>query len=170
MKSQFPYQIVTFLDQQPERNEPVYDGQNGWYPQVALKRRFTLRDTTEQEFIDNLRKFFGSIEKLAISAGELVKPDRMPVRVVHITNQDELKSLHSKILEEFSDKIVSKFPDREGDNYYPHITAEYGDKFVIPYERFTNRAFDVNNIWLLKDLDGEDSVAYALVYRHDLHI
>ena len=165
MKSQFPYQIVTFLDQQPERNEVVYGGENGWYPQVALKRRFTLRDTTEQEFIDDLRKFFGSIEKLAISTGELVRPERIPVRVVDVVNQDELKDLHMRILEKFDHHIVSKFPDREGDNYYPHVTAEYGGKFVIPYERFTDRTFDLHNIWLLKDVDSEDSVAYAKIYE-----
>ena len=170
MKSQFPYQIVTFLGQQPERNEPVYGGENGWYPQVALKRRFTLRETTEQKFIDDLGKFFGGIGKLAISTGELIKPERMPVRVVDIVNQDELKDLHMRILEQFDHHIVSKFPERESENYYPHITAEYGGQFVIPYERFTNQTFDVSNIWLLKDVDGGDSVAYALVYRHDLHI
>lgn len=94
----------------------------------------------------------------------------MPVRVIEITNQDELKSLHMQIIEDSGKNIVSRFPDREGNDFYPHITAEYGGKFVIPYERYVNRVIDVNNIWLLKDVDGEDSVAYALVYRHDLHI
>lgn len=41
MNLDFPYQLTTFLDEEPAIGEPVYYGENGWYPQIALKRRLS---------------------------------------------------------------------------------------------------------------------------------
>lgn len=163
MQSEFPYQIVTFLDRQPNVNEPVYSGKNDWYPQVAIKRRFRLTNITEEAFTERLRQFFASIDLPLIETGKLTKPERMPVQVIHIANQDDLKQLHIDLIDSFSAYINSKFPEREGGNYYPHITAEYDGKFVIPVDEYENKSFSMNNVWLLKDVSDDNSLAFAKI-------
>lgn len=163
MQFEFPYQIVTFLDKEPELNEPVYYGGNGWYPQIAIKRRFKLDGVSENEFIQELKGFFDRTNTPAVSTGDLVKPERIPVQVIHASNQFELKNLHENVLDSFGAKIVSRYPDREGKNYYPHITAEYDNQFVIPVGDYINKSFDISNIWLLKDVGDENSLAYRKI-------
>lgn len=163
MQFEFPYQLVIFLDKEPKQNEPVYYGDSDWYPQVAVKRRFKLNGTAEEEFIRTLTEFFNETDMPTISTGELVKPDHMPVRVISIRSQHELKDLHEKIISSFGAETVSRYPDREGVNYYPHVTAEYNGEFVIPIDEYTNKSFAVNNVWLLKDVDSENSVAYRKI-------
>lgn len=163
MYLEFPYQIVTFIGKEPTQGEPVYNGSNGWYPQVAIKRRFKITGIQEDQFIEELRSFFTHYQLPHIETGALVKPERMPVRVIHIVNQSDLKTLHSDILLAFSDSIASRYPEREGDNYYPHITAEYDGTFVLPVEEYERKAFPISNIWLLKDLADANSVAYIKI-------
>ncbi len=163
MQFEFPYQIVTFLDEEPRLNEPVYYGDHGWYPQMAIKRRFKLDGITEDKFVEELKDFFSKTKMPVISTGDLIKPERMPVQVIHIDNQTELKNLHEDLLNNFRAKIISRYPDREGKNYYPHVTAEYDGRFVIPADEYTNKSFEINNIWLLKDVDDENSLAYRKI-------
>lgn len=164
MELEFPYQIVTFLDNEPSRGESVYNGENGWYPQVTLKRRFKLENISEHKFIDELKAFFESIDYLSIITDALTKPERMPVQVIHIANQEDLKQLHNRLLEQFSAKITSRYPNREGDNYYPHVTAEFENKFVIEVDKYSHKEYKLKNVWLLKDLEDENSVAYTKIY------
>lgn len=160
MHLEFPYQIVTFLDKEPKINEPVYYGTNGWYPQLALKRRFKLQDIDGSQLVQLLQPLASQHSELQIVTGSLVKPEHMPVRVVDIKNQDELKSLHKQILTRLNADIVSRYPDREGEDYYAHITAEYNDDFVINPDKYTNKQFTLKNIWILKDIGDENSLAY----------
>lgn len=163
MSLEFPYQIVIFLNKEPQPNESVYYGENGWYPQMTIKRRFKLDGISEEEFIEGVKKFFENIELPVVTTGELAKPDRMPVQVIDIKNQDEMKSLHQSLLETFKNEITSRYPDRENDNYYAHITAEYNGELVIPTEEYTNKEFRTENIWLLKDVTDENSLAYIKI-------
>tara|TARA_B100001250_G_C19528560_1_gene669281 strand:- start:192 stop:686 length:495 start_codon:yes stop_codon:yes gene_type:complete len=163
MELEYPYQIVTFFNKEPEQNESVYYGTHGWYPQMALKRRFKLNGTTEEQFIEELKSFFVKTNVIKIHTGELIKPERMPVHVIHINNQDEIKKLHEKILNKFGSSMTSRYPDREGKDYYPHVTAEYNGKFVIPVYECTNKTFDLNNVWLLKDVEDENSLAFVKI-------
>lgn len=163
MQFGFPYQIVTFPDSEPELNEPVYYGNHGWYPQMAIKRRFKLDGVSEEKFIEELKDYFDKTDLPAILTGNLVKPKHMPVQVIYANNQVELKSLHEKLLNEFGKKINSRYPDRENENYYPHITAEYDGQFVIPVNNFIDKSFEMNNVWLLKDVGDENSLAYRKI-------
>ena len=163
MELEFPYQVTTFLTREPQTNEPVFYGSNGWYSQVTLKRRFKLDDITEDKFIHDLRDFFASNDLPIIQTDDLVKPERLPVHVINVTNQKEMKSLHMKFIEKFRDKIVSRYPERDGDNYYAHITVEYNDEFVLPVDDYTHKEFSASNIWLLKDVASEDSLAYVKI-------
>ena len=163
MQLEFPYQIVTFLDKEPEPNEPVYYSSNGWYPQLALKRRFKLVQTNEESLVESLKEFFGKRDSTNIETGALIRPDLMPVRVIEIINQAELKDLHTELIEHLRVMITSRYPDREGENYYAHITAEYNDEFVFPVDEYTNREFPLDNVWLLKDVDDENSLAHIKI-------
>jgi len=162
MQLEFPYQIVTFLGNEPAVNEPVYGGENGWYPQLTLKRRFKLNGLSEEVLVESLKQFFSSVG-LIITTGTMIKPERMPVRVIEIMNQDELKDLHLRLIDSLGDSIISRYPERDGVNYYPHITAEYNDKFVIPVDEYTNKQLPLTNVWLIKDFDDEDSHAYIKI-------
>jgi len=164
MQADFPYQIVTFLDDEPKQKEPVYYGAHGWYPQLALKRRFKLNHVSEEYFIAKLKEFLSNISELTVFTGEPVKPEHMPVHVISVKNQEELKSFHNKLLDYFANEIISKYPEREGQNYYPHITAEYNGKHVISTDKYTDRAFNTKNIWLLKDVDDDNSQAYIKIH------
>lgn len=163
MELEFPYQLVTFLDKEPHVNEPVYYGEHGWYPQIALKRRFKLNKTDEEDFIKSLKEYIDTIEPFTIATGGLIKPERMPVRVIEIVNEDVLKHFHTQLINNLNDVIISRYPERDGDNYYPHITAEYGDTFVIPVNDYVNKQFSLSNVWLLKDVGNENSQAFVKI-------
>ncbi|HEY8992878.1 MAG TPA: hypothetical protein VIM37_03465 [Candidatus Microsaccharimonas sp.] len=163
MNLEFPYQIVTFLDREPQVGEPVYYGENGWFAQLALKRRFKLNEINENQLIQSLTTFFNESSQPNIVTGLLVKPERMPVQVIDIVNQDALKTLHKQLVANLGESIVSRYPERDGENYYAHITAEYGDTFVIPADEYVDKKFDFDNVWLLKDIDDENSKAYVKI-------
>ena len=163
MEQERPYQIVTFLGDEPTVNEAVYYGENGWYPQLAIKRRFSFNTNDEDVLVRTLRIFFANTSSIHFETGELLKPERMPVRVIDIPSQDALKLLHLDLIKHLGDSIVSRYPDREGENYYAHITAEYNDEFVIPVEEYTDRVFSLTNVWLLKDVGDENSLAYVKI-------
>lgn len=163
MQLEFPYQIVTFIGEEPTQGESVYSGSNGWYPQIALKRRFKIVGIQEDQFVQELQTFFADHILPYIETDALTKPEHMPVHVIPVANQIALKTLHNDILHTFPDSIISRYPEREGDNYFPHVTAEYDGAFVIPVQDYERKTFPINNIWLLKDIASEDSVAYAKI-------
>lgn len=163
MDLEFPYQITTFLTREPLPGEPVFYGPNGWYSQVTLKRRFKLNGMAEDAFINKLQDFFTHNNLPTIKTDSLTKPERMPVHVITVSNQAEMQSFHMKFVETFKDALVSKYPERDGDNYYPHITVEYNDEFVLPIDEYTDKEFSTSNIWLLKDVTDEDSIAYTKI-------
>lgn len=161
MKLEFPYQIVTFLDREPQAGEPVYYGDDGWFAQVALKRRFKLQGIDESQLVQLLQSTVTG--DIPIKTGLLMKPERMHVRVIDIENQDEIRSLHRKLVTKLGDNVISRYPDREGINYYAHITAEYDGEFVIPVDNYADKEFELNNVWLLKDIEDENSRAYIKI-------
>lgn len=160
MNLEFPYQLVTFLDQVPNIGEPVYGGENGWYAQIALKRRFKVVGLSEEEAIQKIERYCKNTKNFTIKTGDLVSTDRMPVQVVEVAPSEEVMAFHSDFITYIGEQLVSRYPDREGENYYPHITAEYNGKMVIEPELFTYKEFQIKNIYLLKDINGENSIAY----------
>lgn len=160
MNLEFPYQLAAFLDEIPNIGEPVYGGESGWYPQIALKRRFKVTDISEEEIVQKIEQFCGGIKSFVIQTGDLVSTDRMPVKVTEVVPSDEVMAFHNDFIAYMGDQLISRYPDRDGANYYPHITAEYGSKMVIEPDLYTNKEFQIKHIYLLKDIDGEDSTAY----------
>ena len=156
----YPYQMVAFLLAEPEIGESVYNGSNGWYPQIALKRRFRVVDTGEDDMMKQIAEFCQNHDPLEIQSHSLVKPDHMPVKVIEVEYTNQLKNFHLGFISLFGDKLISRYPERDGENYYPHITAEYWNKLVIDVEDYSNKTWILNRVCLLKDIKDEDSKAY----------
>lgn len=160
MSPEYPYQLVSFLDKEPVISEGVYQGENGWYPQIALKRRFRSMD--EASLLSIITEFTSSQAALKLKTGQLVKPEKMPVRVIEILNSSDIKQFHLDFIDYMGSSIESQYPERDENNYLPHITAEYGDKLVINVDTFILKSFNVDRVCLIKDGDDMDShvVAY----------
>ena len=159
MVANFPYQIVTFLKNSPSIGEPVYNGSNGWYAQLALKRRFTIIDMNEDELIDKVQRYCSEIRSFSIQIKSYVKPSRIPVGILEVCQTDELVAFHNGFIHFMDDKIISKYPDREGVNYLPHITADYDGVDVIDRAQYQNQDFKIESVWILKDIGTVDSAA-----------
>lgn len=160
MELEYPYQLVAFLDAEPAIGEPVYGGKKGWYPQIALKRRFRVEETSDKEMLETMMRFCLERQPLQIHTKSLVKPEHMPVKVLEVEHTDQLKDFHLSFISLFGDKLISRYPERDGKNYYPHITAEFWDKIVIDVEKYSNKTFTLKKVCLLKDSKDEDSQAY----------
>lgn len=159
--SEFPYQLTVFLDRVPEIGEPVYSGKNGWYAQVAIKRRFKLVAGDESVLVALLENYFSYVPLLNITTLEAQSNDRMPVRFIEVEQSNELMTLHDDLMMFLGKKIVSRFPERDGENYFPHVTAEYEGVDVIDVERYSNRNFLIKSIALLKDETDSNSILKA---------
>lgn len=155
---EYPYQIVAFLDAEPEKGQLIYGDENGgWLAQVALKRRFALKDINEAEFVQQLRKYYESVPAFEIKTSELQKPERMPVEIIPVLEPSAATKFHQDFLKRFGGEIISKYPDREGENYFPHVTAQYWEKYVIDVPEYQNKNFTINSVWLVKDVSGEQN-------------
>jgi hypothetical protein len=161
MNLEYPYQLAAFLDNEPAIGENVYYGEYGWYPQIALKRRFKVTGMTEKEFLSVLSEFCNAKVPLTIHTGELIQPERMPVKILEVKATPELLAFHNNFIKFIGNALESRYPERDGVNYLPHITAEYNDTMVINADRYINCKFQIEKVFLLKDIDNENSVAHA---------
>lgn len=159
MKDDFPYQIVAFLGDNPEIGEGVYNGPRGWFAQIALKRRFNLAGVSKSEIVNRISNFCEAQQPLTISVGNLIKPERMPVYVLEVEKSESLMRFHKSLIKALGTELVSRYPERDGENYLPHITSEYDGKYVIASDQFKNREYLITKICLLKDISN-DSLAY----------
>lgn len=160
--SEYPYQLVCFLAEEPAVGAAVYSGENGWYPQVALKRRFKFLGMDEDAGLLYVEEFCRQAnEGLKFTSGDLTSDDRMPVKYIQIKDEtDVVSGFHRRLIGFMGDRIESRYPDREGSSYMPHITAEYNGEMVIDVDKFTNKDFVIDRVCILKDVEGENSVAY----------
>lgn len=164
MSPEFPYQLATFLNKEPTIGEPVYGGKNGWFAQIALKRRFKIVGISEQELIAKIEQFCTLEQVMHIKTGKLVQLERMPVQTIEVQSAPELMAFHRDFIAFMGNSIISRYPERDGAHYLPHITAEYNDQMVIDIDTFTDKDFVIRKIFLLKDArdptNSKDSVAY----------
>jgi hypothetical protein len=161
MNLEFPYQLVAFIGPQPAIGEPVYSGTNGWYPQIALKRRFKMIDIDEDDMLADIERYCHGVDSFDIQTGDLASPDRMPVRVIQVAPDEPLMQFHQNFITHMGNQLVSRYPEWDGHNYYPHITAEFGGKAVIDTQPYANKKIHIQYAYVLKDVDDENSVAYA---------
>ena len=154
------YQLVTFFDRIPEPNEYVYQGSNGWYPQVALKRRFVFNGLTEEEGLAKIEEYVGQTTSFEIKFGDRVRPDHMPVEVIEVVDSPEVISFHRNFIKYMGETIISGHPDREDENFYPHMTVTWKGEDVVKTEEFANQQRMAAAVWVLKD-DGDDGDSRA---------
>lgn len=166
MAEHFPYQIVAFLDGEPEIGESAYNSPRGWFPQIALKRRFRLNNEPEQKIIESLQLFCAASQPLIIHVGNLVQPERMPVHILEVHRSDRVITFHHDLIRALGENLLSRYPERDGNNYLPHITVEYDGKFVVNSNKYENRDYTLSRVCLLKDTDGDDAVAYRYFELH----
>ena len=155
----FPYQLVIFFDREPEVGELVYQGDNGWYPQVALKRRFAFTDLGETEGMAKIEQFVSRQSPFLIEFGRRVKPDHMPVEVIEVAPAKSARAFHQEFITCMGSTIVSKFPEREGLNFYPHMTVTWDGLIVVREGLYEGQKREATYVWVLKDYAG-DSRAY----------
>ncbi len=160
MNLEYPYQLTTFIDIEPKIGESVYYGERGWFPQIALKRRFKAMGISEAELIEMISHYCKSRTSFIIQTGKLVKPERMPVRVLEVDDlHGYLIDFHKDFISYMEKSMSSRYPDRDGVNYQPHVTAEFNGQMVIDDKKFTDKLYEINRVFLLKDVDNENSVA-----------
>lgn len=161
MNLESPYQLTAFIDNEPKIGEPVYYGEHGWYPQIVLKRRFKVASISEGELIEMISSYCNSRTSFLVQTGQLIKPDRMPVKVLEVKDIDDyLVDFHNDFISFMGNAILSRYPERDGVNYLPHVTAEFNGEMVIDDKKFADKVFEINRIFLLKDVDDENSIAY----------
>ena len=161
MNLEYPYQLVAFTDRAPAMGEPVYYGAGGWYLQIALKRRFKIVGINEDELLTKLAEYCNETKVFSIKIKGLVQPDRMPVKVLEVEATSNLMNFHQDFISFMGDNMISRYPDRDGANYLPHITAEYDGKMIIDDSSFSNKEIQINEIFLLKDIEDENSKVHA---------
>jgi len=160
MNTDFPYQLVAFLSKEPLLNEPVYNGSNRWYSQIALKRRFKLNGISEDELFEKLTDFTTKTNSFPIHIGGLVYSDRMSTKVLEVEQTTDLMNFHTHFITFMGNAILSRYPERDGINYLPHITAQYNGKMVIDETLNSNTTVSIDKVFILKDLTNDDSVVY----------
>ncbi|HSX28607.1 MAG TPA: hypothetical protein VLF60_04125 [Candidatus Saccharimonadales bacterium] len=159
---EFPYQIVALFEPHSAVGDRVYKGPRGWLPQVTLKRRFGLRAMTEQAFLTEAHAFIEAASSFKIEFGEIdAARHKLPVEVVEVVNQAPWDFYHA-FIQHFGRHINSRFPEREGEHYYPHMTIEWHGKRVVDPNLFRNSSRTVWHTWLLKDdIAADDARIYA---------
>lgn len=154
--NEFPYQLVTFLGQPPAPGTAVYHGSGGWWPHITLKRRFGLKSLTESELLEMLKSLTQATTPFKLQLGRVARR-HLPVDVIEVCNQAP-KAFHQRTVGHLGYKIKSRYPDREGSNYYPHMTVEWNGQPVVDANQFVETVWDITKIWLLKDdVTADDS-------------
>jgi hypothetical protein len=158
----YPYQLVTFLNDEPQIGEAIYGGQNGWYPHIALKRRFDVQGIGEGELILDISRYLETIHPFNIHIGEAKKLDHMPIEVIEVKDDSPIKNFNSGFIEFMGSSIASKFGEREGEKYCPYITLEYWGERQFNPRPFEKTTLKMNSLWLVKDNQVSDE---AFAYR-----
>ncbi len=165
----YPYQIVAFTHQQPKQYQFVYlKSPEGWLPQLTLKRRFGLEQIDEAELIKQLKTLASYTQHFTVETGSQTKPAHMPSKVVIVKPTLELLKLHQKLFDLCASLGHSKYPEREAENYFPHITTTWRDHIVTDAKDLSHQKFIVKQFWLIKDAGKDASDDSRAIARFDL--
>lgn len=152
---EFPYQVVTFFDKVPDIGDYVHHGDKGWFPMVTIKRRFNTGNESEQEMLAKLHSISKKTAPFEITLKKTMQPEHMPVEVIEAEPSKELVNFHETLLHSLG---VSIFPQREGENYYPHMTVSWRGKRVVNVGDYENTRNKVSKVWVIKDTNGDSRV------------
>lgn len=165
----YDYQLVAFIGVYPEPSigTPVYGGgPSGWMPNVAIKRRFAINGIDEKELLLKLEHFCDHHEPFTITFTRALKPAHMPEGVIEVFKDSSLITFHNDLITYLGECIQSKFPEREGINYYPHMTITWHSENVIKPEKYLSQSaysepLVINKVCLIKDVMGNNSQVAA---------
>jgi hypothetical protein len=170
----YPYQLVAFISPDPAETPhppigtPIYGGSLGWIPNVAIKRRFSVNGIDESSLIAKISDFCANHAVLGLTFTRVIKPEHMPESVIEISKASSLTQFHNDFIAYMGDLIESKFPEREGLNYYPHITITWRGNEVIKSEDYFPLkppahlgTRSIKEICLVKDIEDENSQVVA---------
>ena len=161
----YDYQLIALIgaDPEPPIGTPVYGGgPMGWIPNVTVKRRFAVNGIDEKDLLSKLEYFCHHHKPFDITFTRTLKPAHMPVSVIEVSQDPPLISFHNDLIAYLGESIQSKFPEREGPNYYPHMTITWqGEDVVNPGDYLPKsgpaEAVHINRLCLIKDVTGENS-------------
>ena len=162
----YPYQLVVLVDVDPEPaiGTSIYNGPQGWIPNVAVKRRFRLHDISESDLLKLLSEFFDNhAHHFGITFTGVVRPKDMPVDVLEIMQVSSLMRFHNDLIKSLGNQIESRYPERDGDNYYPYMTLTWQEKQVINPDDFFPSPVGIigtkhqTRVCLLKDPDDSEN-------------
>lgn len=161
----YPYQIVIFFDELPEVGDLVYEGPRGWFPQVAIRRRFGLRSIDESALLKQIEEVSRHTAPFNIQFLERIKPTHMPVAVIEVKTPSDIVKLHHQLSEHLVQQIELKHPQREAENYFPHMTIEWRQKPVMDPDQFINTVKQVKQIWVIKDTENHGDSKVIAVFN-----
>jgi hypothetical protein len=75
----------------------------------------------------------------------------MPVDSIPLEEPSAASAFHRDVIAHLGGAIVSKYSDREGDNFRPHITAEFWGRRVIDVADYEGLLLPIDRIWVVKD-------------------
>ncbi|MBL8159535.1 hypothetical protein JNJ66_03700 [Candidatus Saccharibacteria bacterium] len=155
-----PYQLVACFDMLPQPGDRVYNGAQGWCPQVALKRRFWFADGNDQAGLQAIDRFMQAVHPFSLTFGNRAQPSFMPVEVIELSDAEAVRHFHLSFMSAMGDAITNKFPERESLAFYPHMTISWQGKPVVDPEKFIHTTHVVATIWLLQQQPemGDDIV------------
>lgn len=170
----FPYQLVVFVSPKPSEvphppiGTPIYGGPLGWIPNVAIKRRFSIKEIDESELVSKINDFCSKHMVFGITFTRVIDPDQMPETVIEVSQTPSLIKFHNDFIAYMSNCMESRYPERDGANYYPHMTVTWhGQQVVNPDDYFPAKSpanlatRQIKEICLVKDVDGENSQVLA---------
>lgn len=161
---EYMYQLVAFIDVNPEppTGTPIYSGPMGWIPNVAIKRRFATQGIDEEELIIKIKEFCDQHAPFGITFTRVIQPDHMPEKVIEIAQVPSIMRFHNDLIQYLGDSIKSRYPERDGQNYYPHMTISWhGERVIDPKDYLpdeqSQKTKHIDRICLVKDVEGENS-------------
>lgn len=120
---------------------------------ITIKRRFKVLSSEQEvkEALTNLKKEVTKFKTGSVSSFE----GNEELKFIEIEGS-ELKALHSQILNLISESTETRDPNLEGENYKPHLTLDYYGDGLNPdeQERLQDTEFEVDNIYLMKELNN----------------
>lgn len=161
----YQYQLIALIavDPEPPIGTPVYGGgPTGWLPNVTVKRRFAVNGIDEEGLRAKLEYFCSQHKPFTITFTRALKPAHMPVQVIEVAQDASLMSFHAGLIAYLGETIQSKFPEREGLNYYPHMTTTWQGEEVVDSEKYLSESghsnpIQINRLCLIKDVTGKNS-------------
>ena len=141
--------IVAFLDEH-EVGTVLEPPKN---PHITVKKKFKLINISEDQLVCLLGHVLDLKKSLELELGSITKFDSEDNKVIEVLNSKDWIALHKNTIKLLGSKVESRDPHFEGENYYPHLTWKLKGEVNLEPERFVNRKFNLNYLYLIQRVD-----------------